>query len=102
MYGSAKSVMSVRVAPQPFEVPKVPGFFLQALGLPPAAAYYAAAGLGPSGPRPCPPNRRWAAGGTTPGPEDQGPPVLGPVGGAHRPPWPQDRGRPRARGGTVR
>src|SRR6266508_4900406 len=90
MYGSAKSVMSVRVAPQPFEVPKVPGFFLQALGLPPAAAYYAAAGLGPSGPRPCPPNRRWAAGGTTPGPEDQGPPVLGPVGGAHRPPWPQD------------
>ncbi len=25
------------------------------------------------------------AGGTTPGPEDQGPPVLGPVGGAHRP-----------------
>ncbi len=28
--------------------------------------------------------------GTTPGPEDQGPPVLGPVGGAHRPPWPQD------------
>src|SRR6266542_953248 len=37
----------------------------------------------PLGPRARGPAR--AAGGTTPGPEDQGPPVLGPVGGAHRP-----------------
>src|SRR6266540_1178440 len=55
----------------------------------------------PLGPRARGPAR--AAGGTTPGPEDQGPPVLGPVGGAHRPwdrtvRWARTRGPKAAKG----